>query len=92
MAECKYENLKKMSIKVKKKQKMRSFFRKYVWLNWIKVNSSIVSQIEFCTVVQKLPMILRHNKTVLDGLNLLVSVSKFGIDTTKNTSQIFGVW
>ena len=31
-----------------------------------------------------LATILCHNKTVLDGLNLVVSVSKFGIDTTKN--------
>ena len=42
-------------------------------------------QIEFCTVVQKhLATILCHNKTVLDGLTLLVSVSKFGIDTARN--------
>ena len=33
---------------------------------------------------QFLATILCHNKTVLHGLNLLVSVSKFGIDTTKN--------
>ena len=42
-------------------------------------------QIEFCTTVQTiLATILCRNKIVLDGLNLLVSVSKFGIDTTKN--------
>ena len=31
------------------------------------------------------------NKTVPDGLNLLVSVSKFGIDTTKNAWYRIGV-
>ena len=30
-----------------------------------------------------------HNKTVLDGLNLLVLVSKFGIDTTISVSYRF---
>ena len=36
-------------------------------------------------------MILCHNRTVLDGLNLLVSVSKFGIDTTKNRWYRIGI-
>ena len=35
--------------------------------------------------------ILCHNKTVLDGLNLLASVSKFGIDTTKNRWYRIGI-
>ena len=35
--------------------------------------------------------ILCRNKTVLDGLNLLVSVSKFGIDTTKNRWYRIGI-
>ena len=36
-------------------------------------------------------MVLCHNKTVLDSLNLLVSVSKFGIDTTKNPWYRIGI-
>ena len=36
-------------------------------------------------------MVLYHNKTVLDGWNLLVSVSKFGIDTTKNPWYRIGI-
>ena len=53
---------------------------------FFKVKSSIVFQIEFSTVVQNYfgNDILCHNKTVLDGLNFLVSVSKFGTDTTRN--------
>ena len=48
--------------------------------NWIKVKSSTVFHIEFCTVVQNdFGKDMCHNKTVLDGLNLLVSVLKFGI-------------
>ena len=38
-----------------------------------------------------LATILCHNKTVLDGLNLVVSVSKFGIDTTKNRWYRIGI-
>ena len=38
-----------------------------------------------------LATIMCHNKTVLDGLNLLVSISKFGIDTTKNHCYRSGI-
>ena len=43
--------------------------------------------IEFSTVQLSkiiLETMMSHNKNVLHGSNLLVSVSKFGIDTTKN--------
>ena len=46
-----------------------------------------VFQIEFSTVQLSkiiLETMMSHNKSVLYGSNLLVSVSKFGIDTTKN--------
>ena len=38
-----------------------------------------------------LATILCHNKTMLNGLNLLVSVSKFGIDTIKNRYYRIGI-
>ena len=49
------------------------------------MKSSTVFHIEFCTLSKTIfATILCHNKTVLHGLNLLVSLSKFSIDTTKN--------
>ena len=36
-------------------------------------------------------MIMSHNKTLLDGSYLMVSVSKFGIDTTENPWYRIGI-
>ena len=65
----------------------------------IKVKSSIVFHREFSQLSKTiLEAIMCHNKIVLYGSNVLVSVSKFHIDTTKNpwyridTEPCFPVW
>ena len=84
-----HEDLKKISIKAKKKLKTQIFFWKYVWLGY---NHQLCSRHNFAQLSKTiLATILCHNKTVLDGLNLLVSVSKFGIDTTKNPWYRIGI-
>ena len=81
---CMYENLKKMSIKAKKKLK-NAFFME-VCLMDMDEKSSIVFQDRIFHSCPK-PFWQRYwvtIKLVLDGLNILVSVSKCGIDITKN--------
>ena len=87
-----YENLKKRSIKVKKKQKMRFVFLKVclIELDQGKIVNCVPNRI-FQSSKTIFATILCRNKTVVDGLNLLVSVSKFGIDTTKNRWYRIGI-
>ena len=58
-----------MSIKAKKKLKNENLFLEVCLMELDKARSSIVFQIEYCTVASKtiLATILCHNKTVLDG-------------------------
>ena len=60
------------------KQKNAIFFWKYVWLNWIKVKSSIVFQLPFAQSSKTIfATKLSQNNTVLDVLNLLIAVSNY---------------
>ena len=62
-----YENLKKMSVKAKKKLKNENFFLEVCLMELDKARSSIVFQVEYCTVASKtiLATILCHRYCVI---------------------------
>ena len=73
-----YENLKKMPIKAKKKLKNANFFLEVCLL-----------KLDKGKIINCVPNRIFHS--CLYDSNLLVSVSKFGIDTTKNRWYRIGI-
>ena len=88
-----YENLKKILIKAKKNLKDANFFLEVclMELDQGKIIICVPHRILHKLSETILATILCHNKTMLNGLNLLVSLSKFGIDTTKNPRYRIGI-